>query len=217
MNSVRTAFFLFALGADLCQAFTPNPPLQPPQLAPFGDGDWYVLTIDLPYKIGRTNEIVIVPRGFVTDLTSVPRFLWSIFPKDGKYMSAAILHDYLYWDQRCPRQEADQILKIEMETFGVDATATKLIFSAVDELGGKAWSDNWLQRDRGLSKLIPESNLRRFLSEPFDAGKTWHKLQRELEVSSLSVVFGTTKSGDLGNPNLAEVCKNAIAASKPQK
>ena len=71
-----------------------------------------MLTEPLPTRIGRSSEIITIPKGFVTDLTSIPRFFWSAFPKSGPYMSAAILHDYLYWDQRCTREQADRIFDI---------------------------------------------------------------------------------------------------------
>lgn len=39
---------------------------------------------------------VTVPKGFVTDLASVPRWLWWLFaPHDPQYAAAAVLHDYL--------------------------------------------------------------------------------------------------------------------------
>lgn len=36
-----------------------------------------------------------VPKGFVTDLASVPSVFWSVLRPDGEYAYAAILHDYL--------------------------------------------------------------------------------------------------------------------------
>lgn len=48
------------------------------------------LVID--YELGHYT----VPKGFVSDLASVPRILWSIIPPWGKYYKAAIVHDYLY-------------------------------------------------------------------------------------------------------------------------
>jgi Protein of unknown function (DUF1353) len=70
-------------------------PLRPPQIALFGDSEWWLLTASLPTRIGNSTEIITVPKGFVTDLTSIPRFFWSAFSKTGPYMSAAILHDFL--------------------------------------------------------------------------------------------------------------------------
>ena len=36
------------------------------------------------------------------------------YPIDGPYMHAAIIHDWLYWDQQRPREEADNILWVDM-------------------------------------------------------------------------------------------------------
>lgn len=49
--------------------------------------------------------------GFTTDLSSIPRILWSIYsPNKANTIPAAIIHDYLYF---CPgeisRSEADSI------------------------------------------------------------------------------------------------------------
>ena len=41
---------------------------------------------------GRFFEI---PIGFKTDLASVPKIFWSIFPPDWSYAKAAVLHDYM--------------------------------------------------------------------------------------------------------------------------
>ena len=39
---------------------------------------------------------VTVPAGFVTDLASVPRWFWWVFPPfDPQYAAAAVLHDFL--------------------------------------------------------------------------------------------------------------------------
>ena len=38
--------------------------------------------------------MVQVPRAFISDGASVPRFLWSVYPPFGKYLEAAVIHDY---------------------------------------------------------------------------------------------------------------------------
>jgi hypothetical protein len=37
-----------------------------------------------------------VPAGRITDLASVPRILWAIYPPFGRYTRAAVIHDDLY-------------------------------------------------------------------------------------------------------------------------
>ena len=42
------------------------------------------------------HENFFVPEGFVTDLASVPKFLWWLFSPYGSYTMAAVLHDMLW-------------------------------------------------------------------------------------------------------------------------
>ncbi|MFV2733470.1 DUF1353 domain-containing protein, partial [Escherichia coli] len=52
-----------------------------------------------PFEFWLTDnpvDVIAVPAGYVTDLASVPRILWSVFPPHGRYAKAAIIHDWLY-------------------------------------------------------------------------------------------------------------------------
>lgn len=60
------------------------------------DDKWLKLTEDLIYR-SSDGTIHTVPKGFKTDLASVPRIFWTIFPPFGRYSRAAVLHDY-YWE-----------------------------------------------------------------------------------------------------------------------
>lgn len=184
-------------------------PLRPPQIAPFGDSEWWILTASLPTRIGNSTEIITVPKGFVTDLTSIPRFFWSAFSKTGPYMSAAILHDYLYWDQRCTRAEADKIFDIEMKSYGVNDTSRKLIFSAVSEFGEAAWKSNTTAKQTGEPRFLPEVQLTQFLSQPFDASRTWIALRNTLPRETTQPLGAVSES----NPQLAQTCTRAVAAN----
>ncbi|HEV7618155.1 MAG TPA: hypothetical protein VGO51_08665, partial [Burkholderiaceae bacterium] len=61
---------LFTLHAD-AQSYPKPAPASPPVLAPFGDGDYWVLALPLNYRIWKTNDVIQIPKGFVTDLASV--------------------------------------------------------------------------------------------------------------------------------------------------
>jgi len=58
--------------------------------------DWEVME-SFSYDVGKlgSGETITVPAGFVSDLVSIPRILWTIFPPDGSYSQAAVLHDWL--------------------------------------------------------------------------------------------------------------------------
>jgi hypothetical protein len=190
-------------------ATTAQQPLRPPQIAPFGDSEWWVLTDALPARIGQSQEVITVPKGFVTDLASIPRFFWSAFPKTGRYMSAAILHDYLYWDQRCTRTEADRIFDIEMMSYGVDNTSRKLIFAAVSDFGSSAWQSNTASKASGEPRYLPEAMLAEYLSKPFDASRTWPAVRQGID--RLSNPPAGSHSDP--NPQLAATCIRAVNAN----
>ena len=42
------------------------------------------------------NNFITIPSGYIWDLSSVPRFLWSLLPPDGDFQIAALIHDFLY-------------------------------------------------------------------------------------------------------------------------
>jgi len=63
--------------------------------------------------------IAIVPKGFVSDLTSIPRALWPVLPPDGDYEEAAVIHDWMYGQKAIPRWLADAVFRHVMETTGV--------------------------------------------------------------------------------------------------
>jgi hypothetical protein len=41
------------------------------------------------------KQVILVPVNFQTDLASIPRIFWALFPPFGKYIRASIIHDYL--------------------------------------------------------------------------------------------------------------------------
>ncbi len=53
-----------------------------------------ILNQDLQYKSNLLGSVVTVERGFESDGASVPRAMWSIYPPFGRYLEAAVVHDY---------------------------------------------------------------------------------------------------------------------------
>lgn len=81
---------------------------KPPCLYPFAHFDFMLCK---PFNYVVNDVVYQVPRGFTTDLASIPRPLWSIHaPFKANTIPGAIIHDYLYF---CPgeltRKEADDI------------------------------------------------------------------------------------------------------------
>ena len=52
------------------------------------------LNRDFFYADSQHCDDVCIPAGFTSDGASVPRFLWRIYPPFGKYLEAAVVHDW---------------------------------------------------------------------------------------------------------------------------
>jgi hypothetical protein len=112
----------------------------------------------LEYWPGDRANVITVPKGFVTDLASVPRWAWFLIPPDGPWVKAAIIHDYLYstggtgiWKKHpasitraepYSRLETDRIMREAMENRGVGWFKRNLIYLAVRIGGAGGWRDN---------------------------------------------------------------------------
>lgn len=115
---------------------------------------------------------VDVPEGFVTDLTSIPRVFWSMLPSDGNYAYSAIIHDYLYWEQKIPREDADQVFALSMEDFDISAATINIIHTAVRKLGGqRAWDRNAALKASGEKRVMKKF--------PSDATIRWDEWKKE--------------------------------------
>lgn len=126
-----------------------------PKLTEDGRCQWLVVDA-LIYDVGAegSGETITVPAGATTDLASIPRFAWALFPPDGPWVKAAVVHDFLYrtrglcaldrtvWRSRpapYSRAEADGILREAMAVVGVSAWQRFVIWSAVRIGGASGW------------------------------------------------------------------------------
>ncbi|MFN7155093.1 MAG: DUF1353 domain-containing protein [Acidovorax sp.] len=110
-----------------------------PWLKPIGDGDEWELVDHFTVRVeepGKPTEIITVPRGFTTDLASVPRLPGAYLVFGGKARRSAILHDYLYTERR-DRTWADAVFFAAMKN-EVSAWRRYLMWAAV-RVGGGAY------------------------------------------------------------------------------
>ncbi len=114
---------------------------------------------------------VTVPTGFVTDFASIPRVFWSLLPSDGEYAHAAVIHDYLYWNQARSREEADSIFKGAMEDLRVDARMVGILYNAVRMFGTSAWAENSRLKRAGERRV-----LKRFPDQVGARWQDWRKM-----------------------------------------
>lgn len=108
----------------------------PADLRMLEDYKWQLLA-EFEYHIGEypSDTVIRIPSGTVTDLASVPRALWSIFPPHGRYAKAAIVHDYLYANAIGTKAGADRVFYEAMAVLGVPIWRRKLMYLAVRLFG----------------------------------------------------------------------------------
>ncbi|WP_454865948.1 DUF1353 domain-containing protein [Pseudomonas umsongensis] len=119
----------------------------------------YILVNPIVWTPNVSDSIhkkVEVPKGFVTDLASIPRVFWSLLRPDADYAYAAIVHDYLYWLQATGRKEADDILKFSMEDLEVDKVTVATIYNAVRAFGESAWNENKARKNAGERRVLKD-------------------------------------------------------------
>src|SRR5581483_11550278 len=96
-------------GRWVAAIFAQQPP-PAPIVQPFNDGNDWVVVRPFTYTIGQTTYRITVPAGFVTDFASIPAPMRGFLSPTGQEGRAAIIHDYLYWNQPCTREQADWVL-----------------------------------------------------------------------------------------------------------
>jgi Protein of unknown function (DUF1353) len=152
---MQSARLLFATAA-FCAGALAQQPIEPPILRPFADNREWMLFADMPYRVGTSASVIVVPRGFVTDFASIPQAFWSLgLSPNGTYSKAAIVHDFLYWSQGCTKLQADNLLMIAMKESSVTEAARNAVYDGVRLGGAFAWARNAEERASGLPRIVP--------------------------------------------------------------
>jgi len=100
-------------------------------------GEWVVFQ-PLIYE-GSLGQLT-VPRGFITDLASIPKFMRGLLDVNDSHRRAAVLHDFLYCAQHLTRKQADDLLLEAMEAIGVQAWKRNAMYAAVRVGGWAYWN-----------------------------------------------------------------------------
>lgn len=114
---------------------------------------------------------IVVPKGFITDLASVPKALQFMFPPDGEYTYAAIVHDMAYQslkertnidyteykyhpihelNKHHTRYLADRLFLMGMRELGVDIFTRTAMYNAVRIGGSSSYGGIPMDEDYGL-------------------------------------------------------------------
>lgn len=100
-----------------------------------GNRKWKVIApLTYLFSVDGIDQAITVPAGYVTDFASVPRLFWIMFPPDGKYTKAAVIHDYLCDNPKKfthTRKQTDYVFLTAMLESGVSRFKSFILFSAV--------------------------------------------------------------------------------------
>ncbi len=101
----------------------------------------FIVRKEFAYYLGYFDSSwrIVVPEGFRTDLTSIPRLLTVVFPRYGKYTQCAVLHDALYQLVRkgeLPKRLADFLFLDSMRHLKVPWYKRYTMYFAVRIFGG---------------------------------------------------------------------------------
>lgn len=99
--------------------------------------EWVVLA---PLEWKSKDAHVVVPRGFITDLASVPRALRAVLDVNGPSRAPAVLHDFCYCAQETKtRKEADELFLTALEACGVGLIERRMFYAGVRAGGWVYW------------------------------------------------------------------------------
>lgn len=117
--------------------------LTPLRLEKTGERSWLVLE---PFKFysAENGRTFVVPAGTPTDLASIPRLLWAIFPKIGRQDAASVIHDAGYsgvlidslgYSLRPDKKTCDRLFLEGMLASGVPSRKAHEMYYAVKMFG----------------------------------------------------------------------------------
>lgn len=125
------------------------------------------------------NKFHAVPKGFKTDLASIPRIMWPFFaPSDYDSIAAAVLHDWHYCCvAKVSRKRADQIFYYGLQVHGMNKVEAYIYYLGVRCIG---WI--YYKHGEGLAKHegeFPKEELQGVYNDVrYKLGKTPHRLER---------------------------------------
>ena len=111
-----------------------------------GKSKWRVRE-DFYIYLERIKYSIVIPKGFITDLASVPRIFRSIIPRTPELTLPSCTHDSMYKDAKYPRKTCDLIFEDLMILTKVSKVKSKTMKLGVRLFG-------WLFYKRLKSKTM---------------------------------------------------------------
>jgi hypothetical protein len=171
---VRVLILLVALALASCAINRPTVT----QLAP--EPALFMVAHPLRYATNDGRHEIVVPVGFITDLASIPRGLWWWQAPHEGTMAPAIIHDYLYWEQSCTKDEADAVMYLAMLETGLGSFNANRVYDGIRTKPAQdAWDNNRAARERGESRFLTEAYAKAIQDSQVDPKATLVSLQAD--------------------------------------
>lgn len=106
------------------------------------DGIHWELLADLVADIGKKDgkDVIVVPKGFVTDFGSIPKAFQLFVNPQGKSKTGFVLHDFMYQTQERSQLVSDAILNEAMESAGVSWLQRFMVYRGLRLGGWLTWN-----------------------------------------------------------------------------
>lgn len=102
--------------------------------------DYWVVISELIWD--SPTEHIVVPRGFLTDLASVPKTFRNILDINGVARSPAVLHDWLYTSHLFDRGRCDDLLYGALVSRGMSKLEADIYWQGVRVGGESHYADH---------------------------------------------------------------------------
>jgi hypothetical protein len=191
----------FALFLSGCDALIGRPTVT--QLTT--DPAIFLLAYPLEFAADDNKERFSVPSGFITDLASIPRGLWWWQAPHEGTMAPAIVHDFLYWEQPCTKDEADAVMYVAMKQSGMGDFSINRVYDGIrTKIAQDAWDKNKAARAKGEPRFFNSDFSKKLVSGNLDAKSTLEIIQAEA-IRSKGVLKPT-----LPHAVIKKVCQTAL-------
>lgn len=92
--------------------------------------------------VTQFDEVIVIPKGYVFDWSSIPRIVWFLFPPNySQSRYASLVHDYLYshLHHHFTKEFADRLFKAIMEHFNAPQPIVFAFYHSVRLFGRGGW------------------------------------------------------------------------------
>lgn len=159
----------------------------------------------LRYEANQGEYEIVVPIGFITDLASIPREFWWWESPQESTLAPAILHDYLYWEQSCTKDEADAVMYLAMKEVGLGFLKRYAVYAGVrTPIATSAWNNNKTARNKGESRFFTQDYAINLMDSAIDPKATLSTLQQN------AISDGGMRSNLQDNKGIKQACRAAL-------